>query len=184
MSTPQAAAVRDLAPGDKQPDPHPACQGLDPEIFHGPADSPEGRLALHPWEWAAQEVCWSCPVEAACLAEALRWPAEDQWGVIGGMTAGQRKAALRSLRPQPTRRLADTRGLDELTVDHLATGRQVPGASREEIAQATVRLHAQGVALSVISSRLDVHERTVSLWVAQAAAGQPLTAGRQLRRTA
>lgn len=184
MSTPLTSAVRSLTAGDRQPDLRPACQGLDPEIFYGPSDSPEGHLVLHPWEWAAQEVCWSCPVETACLAEALRWPAKDQHGVIGGMTAGQRKAALRSLRPQPTRRLADTRDVDELTVEHLATGRQVPGASRDEIAQAAVRMHRTGMALSTIAERLGVHERTVSLWAAQADAGQPFTGGRQLRRTA
>lgn len=181
--TRQSSAVRDLAPGDEQQDPRTACQGKDPEIFYGPSDSPEGQLALHPWEWAAQEVCWSCPVEAACLAEALTWPADHQWGVIGGMTAGQRKAALRSLRPTPTRRLADTRDGDELTVDHLATGRHVPGASREDTAQAAVRLHRAGVALSAIAERLGVHERAVNLWAQRADAGQPLTADR-LRRPA
>lgn len=71
----------------------PACWGVDPEVFYGPADSPAGR-PLHGWERRALAVCAGCPVVAACLAEALEFPAAEQYGVMGGMTAGQRRAVL------------------------------------------------------------------------------------------
>lgn len=73
----------------------PACWGVDPEVFFGPADSPAGR-PLHLWERRALAVCAGCPVATACLAEALEFPAAEQYGVVGGMTAGQRRAVLRA----------------------------------------------------------------------------------------
>ncbi len=75
----------------------PACWEVDPETFFGPADSPAGR-SLHVWERRALAVCAGCPVAAACLAEALEFSPADQYGVVGGMTAGQRRAVLRGRR--------------------------------------------------------------------------------------
>jgi WhiB family redox-sensing transcriptional regulator len=66
-----------------------ARPGTDPELFfpietaaHAPA-----RIA------AAKRVCAACPVQAACLADLMRWedPAR-RWGVIGGTTAAERDA--------------------------------------------------------------------------------------------
>jgi len=71
----------------------PACWGVEPEVFFGPADSPASR-PLHVWERRALEVCKRCPIVAACLTEALEYPVAEQYGVVGGMTAGQRKAVL------------------------------------------------------------------------------------------
>jgi hypothetical protein len=71
----------------------PACWGVGLEVFFGPADSPASR-PLHVWERRAVEVCNGCPIVAACLAEALEYPVAEQYGVVGGMTAGQRKAVL------------------------------------------------------------------------------------------
>jgi Transcription factor WhiB len=75
----------------------PACWGVDPEVFFGPADSPSSS-SLHRWERRALAVCAGCPLRTACLSEALEFPAVDQYGVVGGMTAGQRRAALRTSR--------------------------------------------------------------------------------------
>lgn len=82
-----------LAPELQSTGQRPACWGVDPEMFFGPADSPAGR-PLHAWERRALAVCAGCPVAAACLAEALEFPTTDQYGVIGGMTAGQRQGVL------------------------------------------------------------------------------------------
>jgi WhiB family redox-sensing transcriptional regulator len=71
----------------------PACSGMAPEVFFGPADSLAGR-PLHIWERRALEVCKRCPIVAACLAEAMEYPVAEQYGVVGGMTAGQRKAVM------------------------------------------------------------------------------------------
>ena len=75
----------------------PACWEVDPEIFFGPADSPEGA-PVHTWERRALAVCADCPVLATCRAEALEYAADEQYGVVGGMTAGQRRAVLRGSR--------------------------------------------------------------------------------------
>jgi hypothetical protein len=71
----------------------PACWGVEPEAFFGPADSRPGN-PLYTWERRALAVCASCPVAAAYLAEALVYPAAEQYGVVGGMTAGQRQEAM------------------------------------------------------------------------------------------
>ncbi|MGH3898752.1 MAG: WhiB family transcriptional regulator [Pseudonocardiaceae bacterium] len=71
----------------------PACWGVDPEMFFGPGDSSAGS-PLHVWERRALAVCADCPVAAACLAEALKFPGADQYGVVGGMSAEQRREVL------------------------------------------------------------------------------------------
>lgn len=71
-----------------------ACDDEDPEVFFGPVDScgPEKLLA---WERRALAICAHCRLRERCLAEALRHSAGQQHGVVGGMTAGQRRALLR-----------------------------------------------------------------------------------------
>lgn len=69
------------------------CQCQPPEIFFGPADSPAGAPP-NAWESRALAVCATCPAIAACLAEALRYPGWEQYGVVGGTTASQRRALL------------------------------------------------------------------------------------------
>ncbi|MGH3800895.1 MAG: WhiB family transcriptional regulator [Pseudonocardiaceae bacterium] len=90
-------AIDRLAPHQQVAGQKPACWAVDPEIFFGPADSPAGAL-VHVWERRALAVCAGCPVVTACLAEALEVPAAEQYGVVGGMTAGQRQAVLRASR--------------------------------------------------------------------------------------
>lgn len=87
----------------------PACWGVDPEMFFGPADSPAGR-PLHVWERRALAVCAGCPVVAACLAEALELPVADQYGVVGGMTAGQRQEVVGASRWKRGRAQRSRRG--------------------------------------------------------------------------
>src|SRR2546423_8264394 len=82
--------------------PAPACRGVDPELFFGPADSSAGQ-AIFDLERQALLVCAGCPVRAACLAAALEFPADEQHGVIGGMAAGQRQALLGSALRRPSR---------------------------------------------------------------------------------
>jgi hypothetical protein len=125
-----------VSPRERRARRKPACWGVEPEIFFGPADSPPG-MPLYPWERRALAVCAGCPVAAACLAEALAYPAAEQYGVVGGMTAGQRQAAVYVSRhgrsrvhaPQPRREVLVHLG-DEASSARsarpvvMATGRQ------------------------------------------------------------
>lgn len=171
---------------------HPACWGVDPELFFGPADSYEGE-PVHDWERRALSVCAACPVMAACLAAALTFPARDQHGVAGGMTAGQRRAELqapqhRAPRP-PVAGPADLPEqlpghVDELVVTQLVTGGPVVGTSRpEEVAHAAIRLHLAGRPAGWIARRLSVGDRQVYRWLARHRAGTPLNPPRGARRT-
>jgi hypothetical protein len=71
-----------------------ACADEDPEVFFGPVDSSEHGKLLS-WERKALAICANCLVRQKCLADALRHPGHQQHGVVGGMTAGQRRALLR-----------------------------------------------------------------------------------------
>src|SRR2546423_4411563 len=121
--------------------PAPACRGVDPELFFGPADSSAGQ-AIFDLERQAVLVCAGCPVRAACLAAALEFPADEQHGVIGGMAAGQRQALLRSSRRRPSRS----------TVTDTANNRQ-------RLVQAAIRLRKAGHGPREIAGRLHVGER-------------------------
>jgi WhiB family redox-sensing transcriptional regulator len=71
---------------------HAACRGHDPELFfpvgtEGPADD---QLA------AAQAVCATCPIRAACLRWAL--DTGQQAGVWGGASEDDRRALRRGRR--------------------------------------------------------------------------------------
>jgi WhiB family redox-sensing transcriptional regulator len=70
-----------------------ACRGVDFDVFFGPADSAPGAPRFV-WERRALAICAQCPIRSACLTEALRFPADEQYGVVGGMTASERRAAL------------------------------------------------------------------------------------------
>lgn len=70
-----------------------ACRDVDSESFFGPRDSEPGER-LYRWERLALTVCSVCPVRAACAADALTYPADEQYGVVGGMTASQRRVLL------------------------------------------------------------------------------------------
>jgi hypothetical protein len=73
------------------------CLGTDLYLWFGPG---EGEPAETPterrWrEMVAKGVCTQCPIRAACLADELRRPAAQQWGVRGGLTAGERRKLIR-----------------------------------------------------------------------------------------
>lgn len=76
----------------------PACAGFSPEFFFPTEDTPEGAAPSRHERWALA-VCSRCPMVAECLAEALRFPGWEQYGVVGGTTAGQRLTLLRRRNP-------------------------------------------------------------------------------------
>jgi len=171
-----------------------ACWGVDPELFFGPSDSPEdGPTAA--WERAALAVCGRCPLVEVCREAALEFGASEQYGVVGGMTAGQRRQVLRSTRRQPTRsylagmagpvvRSGLPRGVDEVAVAGLVAGDRPTTANRDEVAHAAVELARGGHGPRAIAGRLGVHERQVQRWLERHRAGQPLTAPRGRRPAA
>ena len=87
-----------LAPISAQTDPGPdwrtqaACLDHDPETFFPHPSDREG-------EDAAVAVCWQCPVEADCLADAMEAETcrltSDRHGIWGGKTPQQRYALYR-----------------------------------------------------------------------------------------
>ena len=78
-----------------------ACAGTPTELWFGPEDdvreTPVQRMRR---EHEATRLCAGCPVRAACLADELRHGVSHQWGVRGGLTAGQRQTLIRSQREQ------------------------------------------------------------------------------------
>jgi WhiB family redox-sensing transcriptional regulator len=146
------------APFTTRPDP--ACSTVDPELFFGPDDSAVAG-AMFAWERRAVAVCTGCPVGAECLASALEFPADEQYGVIGAMTAAQRRALLRASGQQPTR---------------TAIAQDAP-------AQA-VALHEAGVGPRAIARQLGVGERRVHRWLQRHRAGQQPLSHRPTRVSA
>jgi Transcription factor WhiB len=73
-----------------------ACDDEDPDVFYGPVDS-AGSEKLLAWERKALAICAECRFQQKCLTDALQHPAAQQHGVVGGMTAGQRRALLRDV---------------------------------------------------------------------------------------
>lgn len=126
----------------------PACWGVDPELFFGPGDSAEDQPVFS-WERQALRVCAGCPIQAQCLAEALEFPPDEQHGVIGGMTAAQRRALLRASRQRTARSsMTDT------------------PRDRQRLVAAAVRLHNAGHSPRWIATRLGIGERRVQRWLA------------------
>lgn len=44
----------------------------------------------------AKSICAGCPVRNVCLADALESPADEDWGIRGGLTRHARKQVRRS----------------------------------------------------------------------------------------
>jgi WhiB family redox-sensing transcriptional regulator len=65
-----------------------ACRNLDPTTFYPPAGG-ESRAERHRRERDAKEICTSCSVVAACLADALAH--DEQHGVWGGLNDVERR---------------------------------------------------------------------------------------------
>lgn len=64
-----------------------ACLGLDPQTFYPETDD-EAQ--------AAKDVCAECPVQSACLEQALARREKD--GVWGGCTERERRRIIRQRR--------------------------------------------------------------------------------------
>ncbi|MFF2077127.1 WhiB family transcriptional regulator [Kitasatospora sp. NPDC058162] len=82
---------------EKRGEPTAPCRSLDDlSVFFPQTDGSNFR---HPTarERIALRVCATCPLarRAACLDEALSFPLDDQYGVVGGTTAIQRKTIIR-----------------------------------------------------------------------------------------
>ena len=62
-----------------------ACREHDPELWF-----PDTRE--HTKATAAKTICADCPLQTACLEEALDYEAGhgDRWGIRGGLTAAER----------------------------------------------------------------------------------------------
>jgi WhiB family transcriptional regulator, redox-sensing transcriptional regulator len=172
MKARQTSTVRAQAPGERQNwRERAACRDGDPELFYGIPESGPGQDPL-PWEWSALETCWNCPVTAECLAEAMKSPAQHQWGVAGGMTAGQRKAAL-SKRTQAPADASDTVvnisdlpvDVDLRTVQALIDGHQAPGVGAGERRWAAIALHRGDWPITAIAAHLGMAYSTVRDWV-------------------
>lgn len=63
----------------------PPCTGLA-DLFFSPSRTPEG-------EKTAKRLCDICPLKQACLETALEAAVQDQHGIYGGLTAGERRKA-------------------------------------------------------------------------------------------
>ncbi|MFB6889447.1 WhiB family transcriptional regulator [Kitasatospora sp. NPDC056327] len=72
------------------------CTGLDPDLFFPKTDGTDFRRPTAA-ERLALAVCGRCPLARrdACLREALRHPAHEQYGVVGAATAAQRRVIIR-----------------------------------------------------------------------------------------
>jgi hypothetical protein len=74
--------------------PAPACADA-PLVLFFPADG-ERRESWEARERLALALCAACPIRAACLDQALRFPIAEQHGVQGGLTADERRAEIRN----------------------------------------------------------------------------------------
>ena len=63
-----------------------ACRGVDVDVFF------RGTAASN--QEATTKFCNSCPVRQECLEDALQYPPIDQYGLIGGLSAHDRKKIL------------------------------------------------------------------------------------------
>ena len=74
----------------------PPCTNLPFAVFFPPTDSSHAGKP-NKAELKALSVCARCPLAARtrCLQDALSYPIDQQYGVVGWTTAAQRKAILR-----------------------------------------------------------------------------------------
>jgi len=78
------------------------CRGLDSDLFfHPDGDRGPSRSAR---ERAAQAICATCPVIAACADQALA--SREPYGVWGGLTESDREEIWTGRRSAPSREAA------------------------------------------------------------------------------
>lgn len=63
-----------------------ACKGVDVNVFYG------GTATNN--QQAIKQFCAQCPVRQECLEDALEFPPIDQYGLVGGLSAHERKKIL------------------------------------------------------------------------------------------
>lgn len=128
------------------------CRTVPPELFFAPegerSDSAQGRARVG----VAKAVCRRCPVRPDCLAHAEKFP--EHVGIWGGVDQE---------RPLSGRRAARSDGRDEVTISHLISGHNIPGAAVVDRAHAVVRLHAAGGATKAeLARRFGLTESAVT----------------------
>lgn len=70
---------------------HAACTEIGPEPFYPDPHQP-GEIE------AAKRVCRGCPVRVQCLADVLGWETGRRYGVVGGLSAAERRRLAARLR--------------------------------------------------------------------------------------
>lgn len=73
-----------------------ACRETDPELFY--PTNEQGTLGSACAALAAKRVCAGCDVRRACLDWAM--DVQDSFGILGGLSSGQRKGLARAGRPR------------------------------------------------------------------------------------
>jgi WhiB family transcriptional regulator, redox-sensing transcriptional regulator len=73
------------------------CRGQPTEIFF--SDERERGAKMRRNELRAKQICWSCPVVAACLNYALH--RREQYGIWGALTPSERRNVLAGFARHP-----------------------------------------------------------------------------------
>ena len=72
---------------------HAACQEHDLALFF--ADPSDAQRIQ-----AAKQICVGCPVRSECLADVMAWePPSSRYGVVGGLSAQERRQLHRNRQP-------------------------------------------------------------------------------------
>jgi WhiB family transcriptional regulator, redox-sensing transcriptional regulator len=89
-------------PADPIDPPRPACSGMSVDTFFRRDDERAESWAAR--ERLALQLCATCPIRQACLAESLKFPASEQHGIAGGETAERRRELIANRRRRENRR--------------------------------------------------------------------------------
>jgi hypothetical protein len=110
-----------IVPAARSTDPTgPACAGTPIDLFFpGDGESEAAWFARQP---LALALCVACPIQAACLDQALRFPIAEQHGVQGGMTSDERRAEIRNRARREQR--ADRKAVSAAQSAHIPTSAQ------------------------------------------------------------
>jgi hypothetical protein len=98
----------------------PACADAPLDAFFRRDD--EGRESWEGRERLALALCADCPIQAACLEDALRFPAVEQHGVQGGLTSDERRAEIRNRARREQR--ADRKAVSAVQSAHIPASAQ------------------------------------------------------------
>lgn len=150
-------------------------EGRDPDIWYPIGTGPAYQRAVA----HAKSECRQCPANTRCLKDALQ-VMPDQ-GVWAGFTAEElvefaRKHDYATDVSRPAYRQSSyPDGRDDLTIEHLVAGRQMPGAAEIDRAHAVAILFRRGdVTKEDLAKRMGTHHGMVSDWIKRSEAGEPL----------